>query len=373
MTGSGFLSFHKHSSLPKIDKRQSEIKVVAKKFEGSSFQSDDYEASDTAYRKAYNSLLLEDIFEYLQCLVQDEISRKKKLANHEISTDLNVIQTYMESRRILVKRISKFINLFISYKNNLKELNFAQVFNLYMREHPITEENNILTAEKVYSYKQLLSVYINSPFIKTEGSSKLEEKAKELFQFFDQYRVDCYSSLIGLVPSESIVELLIHNKETPLFEAQVEELTHTSTEMYNEILSWASSKDSAETILNNIKKFAAILRGVNRLKKGDMVVIECKKGSFMFARYSGTYSAEKGVIELWIDPSETEISVNIDHVWPLPGSVTKFIAENLPIRYEKLIRSPIDPLFTKFMQYATSYVKKKLASFGLPSPSFSKS
>ena len=63
--------------------------AMAKTFEGSSFHSDDYEQSDTAYRKAYNSLKIEDIFVYLECLVEDEMSRKKKLASTLLKNEIS--------------------------------------------------------------------------------------------------------------------------------------------------------------------------------------------------------------------------------------------------------------------------------------------
>mmetsp|Transcript_22552 Transcript_22552/g.28798 ORF Transcript_22552/g.28798 Transcript_22552/m.28798 type:complete len:969 (-) Transcript_22552:18-2924(-) len=374
VTASSFLSKRSASS-SKIEKKNStsDIKVINSNFEGSTFQSDDYEASDCAYRKAYNSMKIEDIFDYLQCIVQDENSRKKKLANQAIPKEQKgVIESYMESRRLLVKRISKFINVVDSYKNTHPETSYAELFHRYMRKNQITEENNFLTAEKIYGYKQLLSVYVNSPFIKTEGSSKLEEKARELFQFFEQFRVDCYSCLTGLVPSDAVVDLLLHNKTSSLFEPDAEDIGHTATEMYHEIVGWASSSDSPADVLSDIKKFAAILRGVNKLKAGDVVVAEYPAGKYKYARYSGLFSPERGVVYIWVDASQNELCLSIDHVWPLPGSVIKFIAEHLPKDYERLVSSPVDPLFSKVMKYNTNYVKNKISELGLDNESLIK-
>ena len=342
--------------------------AMAKTFEGSSFHSDDYEQSDTAYRKAYNSLKIEDIFVYLECLVEDEMSRKKKLASTEIKAiggDM-VIRTYMESQRLLTKRISKFINVIEAYRSTKKIEEFPELFHQYMIETPITESNNFLTSEKMYAYKQLLSVYINSPFLTTEANTKLEMKATKLFNYFDQYRVDCYSCLTGMEPSDAIIGLLLYNKSNNLFEcADTEDLSQSDMQMYNEILSWASSSDSSTKILQDIKKYAAILRGVNKLKSGDIVIVEWQPKKYMFARFSGEYCGERGMIDLWIDSSETELTVRVDHVWPLIGSVTKFIVENLPSRYEKLVKSPLDPVFSRLMKFPTKLINSRLIEFGI--------
>src|SRR3990167_10725971 len=351
--------------------------TISRENAGSTFSSEAYEKSDVCYRKAFNSMKLSDIFMYLDCLVKDEYDRKQEFIKQGKKADGEAI---VEEHQMLMKRITKFISITQLYKSSNNYITYDRLFYEYQRNIIKNLEEDFITSEKIYSYYHLLSIYIHSNTHTNDTNNDQVNEAKELLNFFGTHNEDPYSCLLGLTPAKDVLQAVLHF-QAPSFSLPAKdshpkvndfsvydiesEKTMNPNAMFQKILSWSVSELTPEEIVNEIKQYATILRGVHHLKDGAMIIIQLSDQNYIFGRFHSVNTSNHHSINAHIDVDRTLISVTTDKVFTLPQSIKSYLHNNHFRKYEKLIQSPVDPIFNQLLKTASVITKNKLRELNI--------
>ena len=242
----------------------------------------------TLYEKAQNSMSLVDIFELFDLIIEEENkTRKYETTFHSPSSQqIPQINQLQNKKEFLYKRVQKFLSLILQYRKTHPSRSYTFIFHEHMKtilstnQKDIFHYNNNSSYATINNYIQTLSFYLSnkdSQFASSNHSSvaieildEYYEEAHLLLNFLEEHKVDAYSSLIGLSPSRDLLKCTlddVNKKDIGYYYDII-----PPRDLYESIIYWANSAESPEEIISQIKFCSTLLRGVNHLKKGDLVI-----------------------------------------------------------------------------------------------------
>ena len=191
--------------------------------------------------------------------------------------------------------------------------------------------------QKLEHYIYLLQCNItkyNQNLLKATSSATLETMTDrsyivgELSAYLLNHKIDPHSCFVGLAPSKTVLSLIrgrYQKKQLSTVEKQREQQassprqyspnTPNKEEIIATITGWAFI-DDAEELMQLVRNYAAVLRGVNHFPRGTLVVVQLEAEKFQYARF--VRCANQTEIEVYLDPSEGKtVAVRIDKVFPL--------------------------------------------------------
>ncbi|EGC30109.1 hypothetical protein DICPUDRAFT_99631, partial [Dictyostelium purpureum] len=135
-------------------------------------------------------------------------------------------------------------------------------------------KSELFDSSKIKHYSEIIQ------FIKKYQEYLPVEKRKTILEFFDKlikhwttYTIDIDSSLIGLAPNDGTVsklaqdiELLKVNSSKEMAQIMKEE------DFIKNMLKWSSFENPIE-LMKQIRHYSSLFRGVDKLKKGDIIVV----------------------------------------------------------------------------------------------------
>eukprot|EP01133_Synstelium_polycarpum_P004948 gene4948-5747_t len=164
----------------------------------------------------------------------------------------------------------------------------------------LAKTHALLTDTKIQHYLSLLHYYLRMiDLVYIEKQKVLIDMSQQLVGYLSNYSMDPDNCVVGLIPSDDLLNKLARDYEflrmaepkngQTLGEASIDEtstflnttISTTREQLLVNIINWSALSDAAQ-ISKSVRRYASILRGVDKLKRGDIVVV--RLGDYMASK-----------------------------------------------------------------------------------------
>ena len=212
---------------------------------------------------------------------------------------------------ILVAYTKRWLSLLRAYRAERDGRPWAVLFHEYLADG-LYREHDILRPEVMQPYRALLQAFIEYTKQQQEGelfssaspsasgggggdgsASELEE-AEELGVYFAKHRTDPYSALVGLRISNELAQALAEVRDETVERIVSGQHDFPPIFLYNahdivrNLMLWAALEDKNRLVLN-VHQLVASFRGVTKVPKGDLLVVQLDDGTKVLGRNTGSY------------------------------------------------------------------------------------
>ncbi|EFA81775.1 hypothetical protein PPL_05770 [Heterostelium album PN500] len=196
----------------------------------------------------------------------------------------------------------------LNHMRTVKSMSMAEIF----RERMI-KTKNLLTETKLQHYLSLLHYYLRMiDLLNIEKQKIFINISQQLVGYITSYTIDCDNCIVGLIPNDDLLNKLARDyeflklvetkdKNNNIGETLIEEMqsyqstsiSTTREQLLVNIINWSALTDNIQ-LSKAVRRYASILRGVDKLKRGDIVIVrfpsEVKKN---FIGFKSTTSLHK--------------------------------------------------------------------------------
>ncbi|EGG17549.1 hypothetical protein DFA_08545 [Cavenderia fasciculata] len=179
----------------------------------------------------------------------------------------------------------------INHCRTMRAMSLADIF----RERMV-KTKTLLTEAKAQHYLSLIQYYLRMvEGLMIEKQKVLVDTSHQMVAYLTNYTTDVDSCVVGLIPNDDLLNKLardyeilkltdkekgsgkdnVHGGETAIEDSATFQATTISTtreQLLINIINWSALSDTAQ-IAKAVRRYASILRGVDKLKKGDLVVV----------------------------------------------------------------------------------------------------
>ena len=385
------------------------VKPTGIEMVGTSLQGVEYENADIRYRRAYQTMLITDIFAYFDCLIAEESQNKLD----SVKSKTTHFKELHQKQELLFKRVHKFLSIILQYRKTRGQ-HYTIIFYEYMCTIKSEQELDVFhyycnsSYSTICGYIQALSFYVHHKDSQYSNTTNVDdaiqilddcyEEAHLLLNFLEEHKIDPYSTMVGLSPSRDILKCTINDASKKDLNGYFDIIP--PRELYESIMLWANSVDDSDQIVAQIKQCATLLRGVDKLKKGDLVILEIprekvseniiiknenedkdisngfngnKKSNlhqdrkvYKIVRFSGVFRNDKQTMEVYISPmcdaTRESLVVNMENVYPFPYYIVKNLMDDHYFSFEKFVESPILLFHSEILEWIQSKTREFLQS-----------